>query len=201
MPNNRDYIIDIFHFLSKTENLKNTLRTSHTSNGRQESTAEHSWMLSLLALLIIEKYPDLDHVKILSFCIIHDIAESITGDIPAPENDNKSKKEEDELIAMNNITDYLPETLACNLLSLYDEYAKGETNEARLVKALDRFETIFQHIIGINQDDFDYNYNLTYGENLTSFDEFTKEIRSHLNNETRKINRLAQISKRKKLYD
>ncbi|HID8218900.1 TPA: HD domain-containing protein [Serratia marcescens] len=195
MNNNRKDIISLFRFLSKVEKLKNTLRTSRTSNGRQESTAEHSWMLSLLALLVTKEYPDLDHVKILSLCIVHDIAESITGDLPAPENHNKSKKEKNELIAINQLVKCLPDALAFEISSLWSEYTKCNTAEARLVKALDKIETIFQHNIGINPSDFDYSFNLTYGENITSLDKFTKEIRKKLNEDTKeKIKHLKNSS-------
>lgn len=187
MADDKKYIIDLFQFLSKAEKLKNTLRTSHTSNGRHESTAEHSWMLSLLGLLIAEKYPNTDHAKILSLCIVHDIAESITGDIPAPQNNDQSKKEGNEFIAMIELVDCLPDRLACHILSLWDEYNRGLTTEAKLVKALDKIETIFQHTIGINPEGFDYLYNLEYGEDFTSFDELTNDIRKYLNIKTQEI--------------
>lgn len=187
MTNDKKYIIDLFQFLSKAEKLKNTLRTSHTSTGRHESTAEHSWMLSLLGLLITEKYPHTDHIKILSLCIVHDIAESITGDIPATKNNDPSKKEGDEFIAMVELVDCLPDRLACHILSLWDEYNRALTTEAKLVKALDKIETIFQHTIGINPEEFDYLYNLEYGDNLTSFDKLINDIRKYLNMKTQEI--------------
>ena len=49
-------------------------------------------------------------------------------------------------------------------LALWDEYEAAATPEARAVKALDKMETILQHSQGDNPPDFDYGFNLTYGD-------------------------------------
>ena len=53
------------NFIQEVEKLKSVLRTAWTSSGRQESTAEHSWRLALLAVLFINDFPELDGLKIL----------------------------------------------------------------------------------------------------------------------------------------
>lgn len=73
----------ILEFLRRAEELKNTLRSSRTSNGRHESTAEHTWRLCLMVLLFEKQYPDIDTLKSLKICVIHDLGESIRGDIAA----------------------------------------------------------------------------------------------------------------------
>ena len=71
-------------------------RTAWTKTGRQESTAEHSFRLALLALTLIDEFPELDAKKVLSMCLIHDLGELYAGDIPAISNTDplaKSKQE------------------------------------------------------------------------------------------------------------
>lgn len=70
-------------FIREAERLKNTLRSAHTSAGRHESTAEHTWRLALLALVLADEKPELDLSKVLSMCLVHDLGEAYEGDIPA----------------------------------------------------------------------------------------------------------------------
>ena len=97
--------------LSLVENLKTEMRHSWLSNGRQESVAEHTWMMSVAAVLIAPhlQYPvDLGHT--LKLIAIHDIAEAITGDIPYfEESPRKARKEADEAKAIHTIKDMLSE--------------------------------------------------------------------------------------------
>ena len=70
-------------FINEAEQLKNVLRTAWTSEGKQESTAEHSWRLALLAMVILEEYPRLDSLKVIKMALLHDIGEIREGDISA----------------------------------------------------------------------------------------------------------------------
>ena len=72
---------ELIEFLGVVEKLKCNTRHSWTSSGRRESVAEHSWRLSLLAMLCADEYPDLDMNKVVRMCIIHDLGEAITGDV------------------------------------------------------------------------------------------------------------------------
>ena len=68
--------------LHLAERLKNTTRHCYTSSGRHESVAEHSWRLALMAYWISDEFPDLDMDKVIRMCLIHDLGEAFTGDIP-----------------------------------------------------------------------------------------------------------------------
>ena len=70
-------------FLNVIEKLKCNTRHSWTSSGRQESVAEHSWRLAVMAMLCADEYPNVDINKVIKMCLIHDWGEAITGDIPA----------------------------------------------------------------------------------------------------------------------
>ena len=63
----REYI----EFLGKIEKLKCNTRHSWTSSGRRESVAEHSWRLSVMAMLCADEYPELDINKVIRMCLIH----------------------------------------------------------------------------------------------------------------------------------
>lgn len=82
MPNhNLDGKLD---FLRQAEKLKSVTRSAHTSTGRRESTAEHSWRLALLALVFEQELGDVDICKVLKLCLVHDLGEALSGDVPAP---------------------------------------------------------------------------------------------------------------------
>ena len=71
----REYL-EILHVAEK---LKDTLRHSATSKGRAESVAEHSWRVSLMALLLRHEFPDIDNNKVVTMCLIHDLGECFMG--------------------------------------------------------------------------------------------------------------------------
>ena len=103
----------IFDFLHKIENLKNTLRWNKTSEGRQESTAEHSWRLAIMTLVVAEELKlniDVNHA--IKLALIHDVAEAITGDIDHADivhgKVTKGQKEELEKDAMQKLQNLFP---------------------------------------------------------------------------------------------
>ena len=73
----------LIEIMSVAEKLKNNTRHSWTSSNRQESVAEHSWRLSLMAYFVKDEFPEADISKVILMCIFHDLGEAITGDIPS----------------------------------------------------------------------------------------------------------------------
>ncbi len=71
--------LDILHV---AERLKDTPRHCTTTKRRTESVAEHSWRISLMALLLKGEFPEADMDKVVRMCLIHDLGECFTGDIP-----------------------------------------------------------------------------------------------------------------------
>lgn len=146
-----------FEFLRKAENLKNTLRSAHTSAGRRESSAEHTWRLCLMILTFENDLDGLDTVKLLKLAVIHDLAEAVYGDIPATEQDDGSDKLELEQRAMNELLSTAPPDVRSTFFELWEEYEDMRSAEAKFLKGLDKLETILQHNQGINAADFDYD--------------------------------------------
>ena len=160
-----DHVSAYLTFFRNAEALKDTLRSGHTTRGRPESTAEHSWRLTLMALALQGDPPGIDHHRLLGLLIVHDLGEAVSGDIPAPQQTgSKIAEERRDMVAL---LAPLPDEAAARLLALWDEYAAAETPEARLAKGLDRLETVLQHVQGRNPPDFDIGFNLAYGRPQT----------------------------------
>ena len=108
-----------------------------------ESVADHSWRTALMAL-VLGGSRGLDTQRMTGMALIHDIGEAITGDLtPEDEKDRRRKRErEDE--AVRRLLFLLPASLRKVLTPLWDEYAQGATEEARLVRELDKVEMALQ---------------------------------------------------------
>lgn len=172
-------------FMKAAESLKSVTRTAWTSEGRRESTAEHSWRLALMAAVFLEEFPQLDKYKVILMALIHDMGEIYTGDISANSVFSSKEKEEAERRDIQKVFGMLPDRHRDFYISLWEEYEKGVTPEARFVKAFDKGETILQHIQGKNPEGFDYKFNLSYGKKYFQGDEKLEEIREFLDEETK----------------
>lgn len=170
-------------FIKQTEGLKSVLREAWSSTGRHESTAEHSWRLALLAGLLAPSFP-VDLGKTLMMCLIHDLGELYIGDISAASVPDETEKHAAEERDVQQVLSLLPEGQKEALLALWREYNAHETPEAKLVKALDKAETILQHNQGENPPDFDYHFNLTYGKAYFEGDPLLLRLRAMLDADT-----------------
>ncbi len=170
-------------FIRQTQDLKSVLREAWTSTGKRESTAEHSWSLALLAGILAPSF-DMDLSKTLMMCLIHDLGELFIGDIPAIAVSDEKEKHAAEERDMKKILSLLPEAQEKELFQLWQEYNENSTPEAKLVKALDKAETILQHNHGANPPDFDYDFNLSYGKSYFTGHPLLEELRRILDAET-----------------
>lgn len=185
----REYL-DILHV---AERLKDTPRHCTTTNRRTESVAEHSWRISLMALLLRHEFPDMDIDKVVSMCLIHDLGECFTGDIPTFIKTDNDREIEDSLL--NKWVQSLPEELSRDISELYKEMDAQETKEARLYKALDKLEALIQH----NESPLDtwseneYELNKTYAFDTVAFSDWLTELRKEILEDTlRKINEMGE---------
>ena len=186
----------VLEFLRSAERLKNVTRNGYTSEGHQESVAEHTWRLCLMALLFRDAFPGVDFARLVEICIIHDLGEAIGGDIPAPQQEQaggagKAAQERADLL---QLLTPLPERMRGEIAALWDEYEDAASPEARLAKALDKLETILQHTQGRNPEDFDYRFNLGYGRRYTAEPPLIATMRAMLDEETERRAREAEGS-------
>lgn len=173
---------DLLAFFTAAAALKDTLRSGRTAAGRQESTAEHTWRLCLMAVVLQDRLPGIDHHRLLKMLILHDLGEAVSGDVPAPEQ--QGDKTADERTDLERLLALLPPATAAHLLEIWDEYNARATPEARLAKGLDRLETVLHHIEGANDPGFDYAFNLTYGQEHTAAHPLIAALRAPVDRET-----------------
>ena len=185
-------------FLSVIEKLKCNTRHSWTSTGRQESVAEHSWRLAVMALLCADEYPELDINKVIKMCLIHDFGEALTGDVPSFWKTDAHEEEEQR--AIESLLGRLPEQFRLEFGALFAEMEAKETQEAKLYKALDNMEAVVSH----NEAPIstwlprEYEENLIYGEENATFSAWTKKLRETLKeNSLRKIEHEAPSGEKK----
>lgn len=137
-----------------------------------------------MALVFHRWFPEADPARLFRICILHDLGEAIGGDIPAPEQAARGGKSAAERADLVQFLAPLPAELRAEFLALWDEYEAAATPEARLAKALDKFETIIQHNQGANPPGFDYDFNLGYGRQYSEHHPLLAEIRAELDRDT-----------------
>lgn len=142
-----DPVAGILDFYILAERLKRELRHSWLSDGRRESVAEHSWSMSLLALLAhrhLQRAVEIGHV--LKIIIVHDLVEALAGDVPFFETgDRKAGKAAREREAIEAIRSRLQGPVGQEIFDLWHEFEARVTPEARFAAALDNLEVQMQH--------------------------------------------------------
>ena len=166
------------------ERLKDELRHCDTSKGRRESVAEHSWRIALMALFMQDEFPELDINKVIRMCLIHDLGECFTGDIPTFLKSASDEKKEET--ALFDWVASLPAPYNTELAALYTEMGALQTDEAKLYKALDKLEAVIQH----NESDIrsweplEYDLNRTYAYDAVAFSPYLTKLREAIREDT-----------------
>ena len=139
-----------------------------------------------MAFLLRHEFPDLDIDKVVDMCLIHDLGECFTGDIPTFIKTDDDREVEDSLL--NKWVQSLPEELSRDIAELYKEKDAQETKEAKLYKALDKLEALIQH----NEFPLDtwseneYELNKTYAFDTVDFSDWLTELRKEILDDTLK---------------
>lgn len=176
---------ELLRVLHTAERLKDETRHCYTSGGRRESVAEHSWRLALTALFLRDEFPALDMDRVIRMCLIHDLGECFTGDIPAFDKTADDSAREEELLGA--WVAQLPQPVRGEMAELYAEMEALGTQEARVYKCLDKLEAVIQH----NESDIatwlprEYELNLTYADENVAFSDYLKRLREEVRRETR----------------
>ena len=135
-------------FFALTRSLKTTKRTGWVMRGvhHPESIADHMYRMSLMAMVAASSSTNsLDTNKCIKLALIHDLAESKVGDITPHCGVSDQSKYEMELNTMKEIRAMLGSTMGGDeILNLFKEYEAGVTEEAKLLKDLDKLEMILQ---------------------------------------------------------
>ncbi|MBW6397408.1 HD domain-containing protein [Roseomonas sp. HJA6] len=180
-----DTIAATLAFLREAERLKDVMRSGRTSRGRPESTAEHSWRLCLMVMVFARDLPGIDLSRLLRICIVHDLGEALSGDVPATDQTPDDGRAARERADLERLAAPLPAGIRSEILSLAAEYEAGKTPEAQLAKGFDKLETLLQHTQGANGPGFDYAFNLDYGRARTDAHPLLAAIRERIDAATR----------------
>ena len=147
-----------------------------------------------MAYLVSDEFPDADLEKLMKMCLIHDLGEAFTGDIPTFEKSEKDEEKEASLL--DEWVKQLPEPFASEMLTLYREMEERQTLEARIYKALDNLEALIQH----NESDIstwiplEYDLQMTYGNDKVQFSEYLTRLRDQVREDSK--NKIAESIKK-----
>ena len=177
---------ELLEALQIAERLKDATRHCYTKNGRHESVAEHSWMMTLMAYFMKDEFPKVDMDKVIRMCIIHDLGECFTGDIPTFDKTKAHEVNEENLLYSWVRT--LPENYANEMIALYEEMAERKTIESQIYKAIDGLEALIQHNISDLSTWIpkEYELNKTYADDKVAFSEYLTELREEIRKDTMK---------------
>lgn len=134
-------------FLIEIDRLKSIVRQSLLVDGsRQEDSAEHSWHLAVLAMVLAEhSRTPVDLLKVLKMILVHDIVEIDAGDTYCYDEKGNRDKAERENKAADRIFSLLPTDQAEELRSLWEEFESAKTPDALFAAALDRLQPLLNN--------------------------------------------------------
>ena len=156
----------ILAFLQFSERLKLELRHSWLSNGRQESVAEHTWQMALMAMLIHDRLEaPVALERTLKMIIVHDLVEAEAGDVPFfATGAAKQEKPARERAAIETIRAMAGPPVGDEIAALWHEYEARATPEARFAGALDNLEVQIQHNLADLETWEPIEYDLVYSK-------------------------------------
>ena len=166
---------ELLQILDRAAKLKTAPRHCYTAPGRAESVADHSWRIALMAFLLTdeEEFAHVNMNKVIQMCLIHDLGEAFTGDIPT---------------FLKTRADTFPAHTKERWQALLKEMNTLQTAEAKIYKALDRIEAIISH----NESDIstwlplEYDLQYTYGKENVKFSKYLTELRRAVDRQTDK---------------
>jgi 5'-deoxynucleotidase YfbR-like HD superfamily hydrolase len=136
-------------FLNEIEKLKIIYRQNSVVDGsRNENTAEHSWHVSLMAI-VLSGFADndgLDTLKVVKMLLVHDIVEIDAGDTFLYDEKSNLSKDANELNAAKRIFGLLPESIGADLFSLWEEFEARQSPEAKYAASLDSLQPLMNHL-------------------------------------------------------
>ncbi len=135
-------------FILELDRLKTVMRRSRLVDAsRYENTAEHSWHLAMMALLLAEwAGPDVDVIEATKAALVHDIVEIDTGDTYIYDDAAREGKAAAEEEAANRLFGLLPADQGAELRRLWDLYEARDTPTGRFAYAIDRLQPLLLNV-------------------------------------------------------
>ena len=127
-------------FLVEVDKLKSVVRRNYLADGsRRENTAEHSWTLALMAVVLAEHAAEpVDVGTVMRMVVVHDLVEVDAGDTYVYDEAGKLTQHDRERAAAERIFGLLPGDQGAQLRAVWDEFEDGTSAEARFARTLDR---------------------------------------------------------------
>ena len=146
-------------FLNEADKLKSIDRaTVLADRSRAENSAEHSWHLTLYALVLSDQAkPSVDISRVIKMLILHDLVEIDAGDNPIFDNVDVAAMEAAEKVASDRIFKLLSNDLRDELRSIWEEFEAAKTDDAKFAKSLDRFQPPMLNLAAGGGSWTDYN--------------------------------------------
>lgn len=136
-------------FLDEIEKLKVVYRqNSVTDKSRHENSAEHSWHVALMAI-VLSGYSDhgnLDILKVVKMLLIHDIVEIDAGDTFLYDEASNGLKADREMQAARRIFGLLPKPMEQEFFRLWEEFEARISPEAKFAASLDGLQPLLNHL-------------------------------------------------------
>jgi putative hydrolase of HD superfamily len=134
-------------FLVEADRLKSVIRrTPLVDVSRLENSAEHSWHL-VLVIMVMREYgpPHIDWTRVMEMVAVHDLVEIDAGDVSAYDVEALAAKAQREQVAADRIFGLLPPDQQHYFRQLWDEFEAHATTEARFANAVDRLQPLIQN--------------------------------------------------------
>lgn len=143
-----DRLLQQIQFIKEIDKLKEISRRSYLlSENRPENSAEHSWHITLMAILLLEHAnEDVNVFRVVKMLLIHDIVEIDAGDTFCYDEKANLSKADKELIAAERIFGLLPNDQKTEMIDLWKEFESQGTREAKFAAALDRLMPLIHNL-------------------------------------------------------
>ena len=134
-------------FIVELDKMKSILRqTSLINEDRREDDAQHSWHISLMAMLLAEYSNEkVDVLKVIKMLLTHDLVEIYAGDTFCYDEVGNSDKREREVAAAEKIFGMLDKDKGKELRALWDEFEEMKTPEALFAASMDRLQPMLNN--------------------------------------------------------
>ena len=157
-----DHLSKQISFIKEIDKIKYIQRKTKLFNSdRTENDAEHSWHLAMMTIVLAEHSDTpIDVLRVLKMVLIHDIVEIDAGDTFMYDTEKSHTNTDNERMAAIRIFGLLPKEQGDELISIWEEFEAGVTNEAKFAKSMDRFEPLLQNASnsGGTWKEFDVDY-------------------------------------------
>lgn len=138
--------MEMLKFLTIVGRLKRTDRSGWVKKNiiNPESVSDHMYRMSIMAMVLGDSFGDLKRDHCIKMCLVHDMAESIVGDITPHDGVSNEEKHRREMEAINDLVAMVDKKVGTEIKDLFLEYENNKTPESKFVKDLDKFEMILQ---------------------------------------------------------